>query len=447
MSYSAVDTIVAIATPLGRGAIGVVRLSGPDALRIASTLLGREQPLQPRHATLGVVHAGEQRDQVIATWFQSPASYTGDDLVEISAHGSSVVLRAIVSAAIDAGARLAEPGEFTLRAFLNGRIDLPQAEAVADLIESVTPLQGRAAFDQLNGTLTTTIGAIDADLFDLTARLEASVDFPDEGYHFIEPADVARSVSAIVDRIDALLSSARRGRLVREGAQVAIVGRPNVGKSTLFNALVGAHRAIVTDVPGTTRDLLVEVVDLDGLRVTLVDTAGLRASDEAVEIEGIRRARQAAAVADLVLVVCDGSQAPHPGDLVIASEVAADKRVIVQNKADVGVAWALDEAVPVSAATRQGLNDLIRRIHHTLGVGPGSDPPAVTNIRHVSLLDQARTALVRAREAAAAAGGAMPEEFVLDDLRSAREALEEITGRRAASDLLHHIFQHFCIGK
>ena len=211
---------------------------------------------------------------MIVTYFPAPASYTGDDVVEISAHGSPVILQAIVSAAIAGGARLAEPGEFTLRAFINGRMDLLQAEAVADLIESVTPLQARAAFDQLNGTLTREIGAIDAALFDLIARLEASVDFPDEGYHFIEPGSVATAIDGVLMRIEALLASARTGRVVREGLQVAIVGEPNVGKSSLFNALVGAARAIVTEVPGTTRDLVSETIDLDGLRVTLVDTAG-----------------------------------------------------------------------------------------------------------------------------------------------------------------------------
>ena len=231
---------------------------------------------------------------MVATYFPGPASYTGDDVVELSAHGSPVVLRAIVTAAIAAGARLAEPGEFTLRAFVNGRIDLMQAEAVADLIDAVTPLQARAAFDQLHGTLTRTIGAIDAALFDLIARLEASVDFPEEGYHFVDPDALATVAGrAASNGRDRLLADAQRGRLVREGLQIAIVGKPNVGKSSLFNALVGASRAIVTDGPGTTRDLVTEVVDLDGLRVTLVDTAGLRETSDSIEAEGVERARQA----------------------------------------------------------------------------------------------------------------------------------------------------------
>src|SRR6267143_7097718 len=218
--FSTTDTIVAIATPPGRGGIGVVRISGPDALPIARRLVTHQGALRPRHATFTRTHA---IDQVVVTYFPSPHSYTGEDVVELSAHGSPVVLRAIVAAAVAEGARLAEPGEFTLRAFLNGRIDLMQAEAVADLIDAVTPLQARAAFDQLQGTLTRAIAAIDAALFDLIARLEASVDFPEEGYHFVEPGALAAAIDALITRTSALLADARRGRLVREGLSIAIV--------------------------------------------------------------------------------------------------------------------------------------------------------------------------------------------------------------------------------
>src|SRR5499427_7760234 len=274
--FATTDTIVAIATPPGRGGIGVVRVSGPAARPIASQLVTLSGELEPRRATLTTVRPRDREalDQVIVTFFPTPHSYTGDDVVEMSAHGSPVILRGIVEAAIAQGARLAEPGEFTLRAFLNGRMDLMQAEAVADLIEAATPLQARAAFDQLEGTLTRTIGEIDGQLFDLLAKLEASVDFPDEGYHFVEPREVACAIDRLLARTLALLADSRRGRLIREGLQVAIVGRPNVGKSSLFNALVGAPRAIVSETPGTTRDLVTETIDIEGLRVTLVDTAG-----------------------------------------------------------------------------------------------------------------------------------------------------------------------------
>ncbi len=286
--FSTSDTIVAIATPPGRGGIGVVRVSGPDAERIACVLTGRTTRFEPRHATFARFATN---DQVVVTLFPGPHSYTGESVAELSAHGSPVVLSAIVRAAVDAGARLAEPGEFTLRAFLNGKIDLIQAEAVADLIEAVTPLQARAAFDQLEGTLTKTIGAIERELFDVIAKLEASLDFPDEGYHFVAPKEARASLAGLIARIDGLLAQASRGRLVREGAQVAIVGAPNVGKSSLFNALLNTDRAIVTAIPGTTRDLLTERADIGGLSLSLIDTAGVRDTVDVVEQEGVSRAR------------------------------------------------------------------------------------------------------------------------------------------------------------
>jgi tRNA modification GTPase len=460
MSFSTQDTIVAIATPPGRGGIGVVRLSGPVALRVAQTLITHREPLHPRHATLSKVRPSRSAlrpgfaddspseggtdaiDQVVATFFPGPHSYTGEDVVELSAHGSPVVLGAIVSAAIEAGARLAEPGEFTLRAYLSGRIDLMQAEAVNDLIEAVTPLQARAAFDQLDGTLTRAIGAIDATLFDLIARLEASVDFPEEGYHFVDPGVLAQAIDGLLERTAALVGDARRGRLIREGLTIAIVGEPNVGKSSLFNALAGASRAIVTDLPGTTRDLVTEVVEIEGLRVTLVDTAGLRDTADPVEIEGVSRAHQAMAVADLVLLVEDRSR-PRP-----SPSRERDRKVLyVANKNDLAAAWHDDRAVPVSATAGDGLEALRRRIAAALDVDPMRDRPAMTNVRHLALVDRAHQALGRARAAALASGVSLPEEFVLADLADARAALEEIGGRRAPEDLLEHIFSRFCIGK
>jgi tRNA modification GTPase len=442
--FSTTDTIVAIATPPGRGGIGIVRLSGPDALSVAQSLLTHHGSLQPRHATFTKVTVTGAIDQVVATYFPAPASYTGDDVVELSAHGSPVVLRAIVSAAIGRGARLAEPGEFTLRAFLNSRIDLMQAEAVNDLIDAATPLQARAAFDQLDGTLTRAIAGIDATLFDLIARLEASVDFPEEGYHFIEPGALAHAIDELLERTSALLGDARRGRLIREGLQIAIVGEPNVGKSSVFNALVGASRAIVTDVPGTTRDLVTEVVDIEGLRVTLVDTAGLRDTDDPIEIEGVLRAQQSVAVSDLTLLVVDGSQ---PRRDVITKQTIEYKELTVSNKSDLPAAYRDPEAVSVSATTGAGLDELRRRIVLALDVDPLRDRPAMTNVRHIALVDRAHHALARARAAALAEGGSLSEEFVLADLSEARAAFEEISGRRAPEDLLEHIFSRFCIGK
>jgi tRNA modification GTPase len=441
--FSTTDTIVAVATPPGRGGIGVVRLSGSGAEAIARTLVAREQPLAPRHATFARIAAC---DQVVATFFPAPHSYTGEDVVELSAHGSPVILTAIVSAAMGGGARLAEPGEFTLRAFLNGRIDLPQAEAVADLIDAVTPLQARAAFDQLEGTLTGAIGAIDAGVFDLVARLEASVDFSEEGYHFVQPAEVAGALEQLMARTGALIADGRRGRLVREGLQVAIAGKPNVGKSSLFNALAGAARAIVTDMPGTTRDLVAEVVDLDGLRVTLVDTAGVRPTRDVVEAEGVARARQAWDVADVVLVVLDGSAPLDALDRQLLEDTAGRRRLVVSNKADLGGEGGAG-FLRISARTGAGLAGLRAGLARVLDVELRDDPPAITNLRHLALLVRAHEALSRARAAAGAGGDTLPEEFVLADLQDARAALEEISGRRTSEDVLSHIFSRFCIGK
>ena len=270
-------------------------------------------------------------------------------MVEISAHGSVALLRDIVRAAIGAGARLAEPGEFTLRAFLNGRLDLIQAEAVADLVDAVTPLQARVAFDQLEGTLTRAIGAIDRELFDLVARLEASVDFPDEGYHFVGPGEAGAALRGVCDGIDQLLATSASGRVIREGRHIAILGKPNVGKSSLFNQLVGTDRAIVAAGPGTTRDMLRETIDLDGIRLGLVDTAGIRASDDEVEREGVMRARGAAGVADLVVLVLDQSRPLEDVDRALMRETASSPRIVVVNKIDLPPAWTARE---LEAASR-----------------------------------------------------------------------------------------------
>ena len=476
-SFSTSDTIVAIATPAGRGGIGIVRISGPDAARIAGELTGREKPFKPRYATFARFSGSDQgvsprptsardwagkqevpprpgvpsrqvSDQVVVTFFPAPSSYTGEDVVEISAHGSAVVLSSILRRAINGGARLAEPGEFTLRAFLNGKLDLIQAEAVADLIDAVTPLQARTAFDQLEGTLTGVIRGIESDLFEVMAKLEASLDFPDEGYHFVAPAEAHRSLAAVIDRIAQLLMQSARGRLVREGAQVAIVGAPNVGKSSLFNALLNANRAIVTAIPGTTRDLLTERAEIGGLSLALIDTAGVRETTDVIEQEGVNRTRGALGVADLVLVVLDRSREITDEDRGILAESASKPRVVVLNKSDLP-AMAMAPGVEISARTGAGLDDLIAAIANVLIDGGDHPPdrrdrPAVTNVRHTVLLERARVSLLRAT---AALEGEVSEEFPLLDLQEAAHALQEITGRRTSDELLRHIFERFCIGK
>ncbi len=445
------DTIVAIATPPGRGGIGVVRLSGPDAVRVASALTNSEKPFEPRRATLAHV-AGRcgAIDRVLVTSFPSPHSYTGEDVVEISAHGSPVLLQQIVDSAMAAGARAAEPGEFTLRAFVNGRMDLVQAEAVRDLIEAVTPAQARAAFDQLEGTLTTRIRSIEESLFDLSARLEASLDFPTEGYHFIDHETAASELTAMCSTIAALLDDANRGTLIREGVHAVIAGRPNTGKSSLFNRLAGAGRAIVTDLPGTTRDLLTEVVDIGGLAVTLVDTAGVRESPgDAIEAEGIARAENAREVAAVTLVVLDASQPLTLDDRRLLDHTSPSPRVVIANKSDLPSAWSDHDlgcpVVKVSAITGDGVDALRRALLAALHAPAiERDVPAITNRRHAALMREAHTALVRA---GAGARDALSEEFLLADIHDARALLEEVTGRRAPDAVVHAIFDKFCIGK
>jgi tRNA modification GTPase len=465
--FSPTDTIVAIATPPGRGGIGVVRISGAQAQDVALALLGRRRGLRPRYATLarfvpaarsgGGDGAGGRPgalDQVIATFYPAGASYTGDDLVEISAHGSPVVLRSILEAATAAGARLAEPGEFTLRAFLAKRIDLVQAEAVNDLVEAATPSQARAAFDQLEGTLTQSIAEADARLFELSARLEASIDFPEEGYHFGGPAEVSAGIDEVLQRIRGLLASAARGRLIREGRQVVILGKPNVGKSSLFNYLVGANRAIVSGVPGTTRDLITEQVEIDGLRVGLVDTAGITVTSDPVEKEGVVRAQGSFAVAHLTLVVLDRSEALDEDDRKILHDTSGSPRVLVINKCDLPAAWVEQDlgargetVLSVSLRTQEGTGRLSPAIVHGLGGDARlRDEVMVTNVRHVRLLEVAEEALAGAR-AALARDATLSEEFVLSDLDRARAALEEITGKRTKEEMLQEIFSRFCIGK
>ena len=479
--FASDDTIVAVATPPGRGGLGVVRITGPRAASVAGALLDRTRPLEPRRATVVrlVARTGREStpvDRVVATSFPGPASYTGEDVVEISAHGSPVLLEQIVGLACRSGARLADPGEFTLRAFLHGRLDLVQAEAVADLVDAVTPLQARVAFDQLEGTITGRIAEVDRELLDLTARLEASLDFPEEGYRFVEPEEVTGVIENLRGRVCDLLAGADAGRLIREGCQVVVLGRPNVGKSSVFNRLLGSCRAIVTPVPGTTRDLLTETVDLGGVAVCLIDSAGIRATADPVEAEGVSRARQAIDAAAACLVVVDRSVPIAADDRTVLEETAASPRVVVVNKVDLPSAWPASPAagadaphqkgttggpaarrpaspalgaaagrVDVSARTGEGidrLRDELRRV--LVGEAGSRETPTVANVRHIELLERAGSALAAA---AAAAEERSAEEFVLEDLGRARAALEELTGARTPDDVLDHIFERFCIGK
>lgn len=451
------DTIVAIATPPGPGGVGIVRVSGPGASAVAGAILSAPSRLEPRRATLtDALDPADRRplDRVLATYFPRPRSYTGEDVVEISGHGSPVILRQIVAAAAAAGARLAEPGEFTFRAFLHGRLDLPQAEAVHDLVTAVTPRQARAAFDQLEGTATAAIGALDRALFDLVARLEASLDFPDEGYRFVDAEAVGAEAADLAAQVRELAAAGRRGRLIRDGCQVAVAGRPNVGKSSFFNELCGTGRAIVTAAAGTTRDLVTETVDLGGIPVTLVDTAGIRATADEVEAEGVRRARAALGVAAAVVVVLDRSGPLDDDDRDLLEETADRPRLVVVNKRDLPAAWVpADEprlakrshvlqTCLIDGSARDAVRAALLAVIE--GGAPSRDTPALSNVRHLDLLAAAEQAL---RRASAAAREGASEELLLADLEEARRAFEEITGARAPDAVLERIFERFCIGK
>lgn len=448
------DTIVAIATPPGRSAIGVVRLSGRRAAAISQSLLGGLR-LEPRRAThcqvavQGVSVADQGCDEAVAVWFPAPRSYTGEDVVEISLHGNPLLLEGVVRSAVAAGARLARRGEFTLRSVVNGKRTLVAAEAVADVIDASTFGQARLAFDQLHGTLGARIARIDAPLFNLIAQLEASLDFPDEGYHFVDDGEAPRILDHAIVEIDALLADAGRGRVIREGATVAVVGRPNVGKSSLFNALVGADRAIVTTAPGTTRDVLTERVDVGGLHVTILDTAGIREAEDAAEREGVVRSQRARATADATLVVLDAAAGLTAADESLLDQAAdAGRRIVVWNKCDLlpaGTSPGALEGVNVSALTGHGLDRLRACLALSLvGSEPRSEPPAIANIRHVELLGRVREFLTRARHLAQQGA---PEEILLQELHGARSAFDELVGVRTPDDVLAHVFERFCIGK
>lgn len=452
--FSVDDTIVAIATAPGRGAVGVVRVSGPKAMAVAGRVLELGRALSPRHATLLRVRSEEGNlasagDQVVALYFKGPHSFTGQDTVEISAHGSPVVLQSIVAAAVAAGARLAQRGEFTLRAFVNGKIDLVQAEAIGDLISAVTPAQARVAYEQLGGSLTRRVGVLHDRLFDVIARLEASLDFPEEGFHFSGAHEVASQLLRLQEEISTVLADARRGRTIREGATAVIVGRPNAGKSSLFNALLGHERAIVTEVAGTTRDLVTEAFSAGGVPVTLVDTAGFRATSDPVEEEGVRRAVRAREGADVVIVVLDQTEALCDEDRAIVSATEGRPRVMVASKGDAPRASGFSPPVDVvtSARTGEGVEALKAAIAACLvgEDGAGGEAPGISNIRHIRLLEEARGHVQAGLEALEQGG--LPEEFVLTHLQAARAEFDEVVGQRTSEDVLSRIFSTFCIGK
>ncbi len=450
--FSTDDTIVAVATPAGHGGVGLVRLSGPRVAAIGLALTGRPGDWPARYAVRTTVAADALSADALVTFFPAPHSYTGQDVLEISAHGSPVILASIVRRAMELGARPARAGEFTLRAFVHGKIDLVQAEAVRDLVEAVSPAQVRAATSQLDGSLSARLESFAGEMRRLETLLEASMDFPDEGYRFIEESQVGAALVALRGGLAALVATGGRGQLVRDGAVVVIAGVPNVGKSSVFNALVGSDRAIVTPVAGTTRDLVSERLVIDGALLLLVDTAGLRSGAELVEAEGVRRATDAVESADLVVLVLDRSRALTAAERELLASVKDRRVIVVANKADLPAAAETLAEVPrglaVSALSGEGVAALGAAIARAVGaLGGAVEPVLVTNERHRSLLARAEGHVAHAVEAMAASANRLPEEFVVADLREALTTLEEVIGRRTADALLEEIFATFCIGK
>lgn len=449
------DTIVAIATPPGRGGIGVVRLAGPESKAIASRMLrfpaGRS--LEANRAIFGGLiepESGERIDEVVATMFAAPHSYTTDDVVEISCHGSPVVLRRAVEMAIALGARLAEPGEFTQRAFLNGRLDLTQAEAVRDLINSQTLYQAKVAARQLKGELSRVVLPMKQNLVALIAKLEAGIDFAEDDVSVMPAGEILAAMEEVGAQLRSLEASFAFGKVVYEGLTLAIVGRPNVGKSSLFNQLVERDRAIVTAAPGTTRDLVTETVALGGIPVRLVDTAGIRVALDEAENIGIRKSMEALADADLVLVVLDASDELSAVDRELLADVAERAAIVVRNKADLGVRDAEPSetnlpTVRTSAVTGNGIAELrteiLRKVRGSLAEDGGA---MLTNLRQQG---QVRLAVDALDAASASVKHSIPHEMVLLDLYSGLRALDELTGATTADDILNLIFSTFCIGK
>jgi len=454
------DTIVAISTPLGRSGLGVARLSGAEARSIACRILRLPDPgvLQPWRAHLAELldAQGHPVDEAVVTFFEAPRSYTAEDLVEISCHGAPVILRHVVERALAAGARLAEPGEFTLRAFLHGRIDLPQAEAVRDLIEATTLYQARVAAQQVGGSVSHRIAPLKEQLVELIALLEAGIDFAEDDVSVARPSEILRRLDPIMEGVRRLAESYQYGAVVREGLTLAIVGRPNVGKSSLFNRLLEQDRAIVTDIPGTTRDLISETASIAGIPVKLYDTAGIREPSGRVESLGIERSYQAMADADLTLVVIDLSQ-PLDGqdEALIARAQSQGRHLLVGNKNDIGSISLLTcrsgsgipcRPVPVSALTGDGIPQLREQILEAIAPKGAFEQETgfITSLRHEQLLRESAAFLDKAR---GAVESAIPHEMLLLDLYSALRPIDAITGATTADDILNRIFSTFCIGK
>jgi tRNA modification GTPase len=455
------DTIAAISTPLGAGGIGVIRISGPQALTIAQRIFnhkGGSSPFRSHRFYLGeIIRPEDQKplDEVLLVFMRRPKTYTREDLVEIQCHGGALVLQEILTAVLRSGARLAEPGEFTKRAFLNGRIDLTQAEAVIDLIHSQTRKSLEIANHQRSGKLAAEVRQMKGGLMDILTLLEASVDFPEEEIPEISPLEIRRRLQNTLGRLDALNNTYLEGKVYREGIAAVIIGKPNVGKSSLLNALLREERAIVTALPGTTRDVIEETVNIGGIPVRLMDTAGLRPVEDAIEKEGVKRTHDRLSQADLILWVLDGSEPLSVEDWAILPQVGSKKAILAVNKNDLPQRIHLDDllqqipgasSVAISALCGSGMDRLQEAIRRLVlnGKTDSLGEPILTNLRHKLAAEAAREALSQAIQAL---GQDLSWEFIILDLREALEALRSILGETAPEDVLDRIFEQFCIGK
>jgi len=456
------DTISAISTPRGEGGIGIVRLSGPSSLTIIDRIF------LPRHKKSGKTKShriiyghiidpdtDERIDEVLVSVMLAPNTYTKEDVVEINCHGGNVPLSKILELTLKMGARIADPGEFTKRAFLNGRIDLAQAEAVADIIRARTDLSLKVAVGQLEGRLSKKISQVRADLISLLASVEASIDFPDEDLDFITTEEIVYQIKNVYNKLDSILATAENGRIITEGIKGVIIGRPNVGKSSLFNALLKEDRAIVTSIPGTTRDPIEEFVNLNGVPLKLTDTAGIHETDDVIEVESIDRTKAHLDQADLILMVLDGSDVLTDDDRHLISIVADKRTIVVVNKADLPKMLdrdELDSLAPdmlitcVSAVDESGLHDLKSAISEMVfhRDSLSADPVFVTKAWQKNAIRKAMESLQFAQETIKAS---MPIELIAVDLRGALNNLGEITGENASQEILDQIFSRFCIGK